>query len=249
MSYVNIGTSEWVYQGWKKIFYPPSLPDKDMLGYYASIFNSVELNNSFYRMPTAKNILKWRENTPEDFIFSCKASRFITHIKKLDEVQDQIHYLFRTLEGLEKKLGPVLFQLPPYWPLDFERLDQFIKELPKSFHITFEFRNKSWLCQRVYDLLLKNNIALCFYDYKGFQCPEIITSDFIYLRLHGPHLQPYSGHYKEESLLNYVHKFKVWNKLVKKIFCYFDNDEKVIAPHDAQLLKKLILLTWNNHEQ
>ncbi|HHF7366797.1 TPA: DUF72 domain-containing protein [Legionella bozemanae] len=249
MPFVYIGTSGWVYKGWKEIFYPKSLAEKDELSYYASIFNSVELNNSFYRIPTPKSIAKWKETTPDKFIFSCKASRYVTHVKMLKDVQDSVNYLLQVLEGLEEKLGPILFQLPPYWPYNLERLEQFIKGLPESFDYTFEFRNKSWLRQEVYDVLTKNNIALCFYDYKGFQCPEIITSDFIYLRLHGPHLQPYSGHYEEKSLLNYAHKFANWHKQVKKIFCYLDNDEKAVAPYDAQVLERLVQLTFNNPAQ
>ncbi|PWY55108.1 DUF72 domain-containing protein [Legionella qingyii] len=249
MRFIHIGTSGWVYKGWKEIFYPKSLAEKDELAYYTSIFNSVELNSSFYRIPTPKSITKWKETTPNQFIFSCKASRYLTHIKMLKEVQDSTLYLLQVLAGLEEKLGPILFQLPPYWPLNLERLEQFIKTLPESFHYTFEFRNKSWLCQEVYDLLAKNNIALCFYDYKGYQCPEIITSDFIYLRLHGPHLEPYTGHYEEKALLNYACKFAKWHKQVKKIFCYLDNDQKVVAPHDAQVLERLVRLTFNNPEQ
>ena len=240
MPLINIGTSGWSYQGWKGKFYPNSLPEKEMLAYYASIFGTVELNSSFYRMPTAKAILKWKENTPDDFIFSCKASRYLTHVKRLKDTRESVDYLFETLTGLGKKLGPILFQLPPNWSLNLERLEQFVRTLPTSFHCTFEFRNKSWLCKEVYDLLTQYNIALCFYDYKGYQCPEIITSDFIYMRLHGPHYEPYFGNYKEAILLNYAEKMKHWGKKVKKIFCYFDNDEKVAAPHDAQLLRQFV---------
>lgn len=249
MPFVNIGTSGWSFNGWKEIFYPPSLAEKDTLAYYSSVFGSVELNSSFYRIPSPTSIEKWKETTPDHFIFSCKASRYLTHIKMLKDVRDTTLYFLQVIEGLEEKLGPVLFQLPPYWPFNLERLEQFIEILPTSFHYTFEFRNKSWLRQEVYDLLTKKNIALCFYDFKGYQCPEIITSDFIYLRLHGPHLEPYSGNYEEKTLLSYAHKFATWQQHVKQIFCYLDNDEKVVAPHDAQVLERLVRLTFNNLDQ
>ncbi|KTC90613.1 DUF72 domain-containing protein [Fluoribacter dumoffii] len=245
MAFVNIGTSGWSFNGWKEIFYPPTLAEKDTLAYYSSIFETVELNSSFYRIPSKNSIAKWKETTPDEFIFSCKANRYLTHVKMLKEVPDTLQYFLQIIEGLGEKLGPVLFQLPPYWPINVERLKQFIQQLSDSFHYTFEFRNTSWLCQEVYDLLAQKNIALCFYDFKGFQCPEVITSDFIYLRLHGPHLEPYAGHYPEKTLLNYAHKFAHWQQKVKHIFCYLDNDHKVVAPHDAQVLQGLVRLTFN----
>ncbi|MCW8408187.1 DUF72 domain-containing protein [Legionella sp. PATHC035] len=249
MPFVNIGTSGWVFKGWKEIFYPKSVAEKDELAYYANVFNTVEINSSFYHVPSAKSIAKWRETTPEQFIFSCKASRYLTHVKMLKDVQDSVHYLLQVIEGLEEKLGPVLFQLPPYWPFNLERLEQFVKALPESFHYTFEFRNKTWLRQEVYDLLAQYNIALCFYDFKGYQCPEIITSDFIYLRLHGPHLDAYLGHYEQKTLLSYAHKFAKWQQEVKQIFCYLDNDQKAVAPSDAQELERLVQLTFNSPDQ
>ncbi|STY29975.1 Protein of uncharacterised function DUF72 [Legionella wadsworthii] len=243
MAFAHIGTSGWVYEGWKEIFYPKSLAAKNELTYYASIFNTVELNSSFYRVPSIKSVEKWKEMTPGQFIFSCKASRFLTHVKMLKDAQESVNYLLQVLEKFDEKLGPILFQLPPYWPMNSKRLEIFINLLPDSFQYTFEFRNKTWLCDEIYNLLAKNNIALCFYDYRGYQCPEIITSDFIYIRLHGPNPQPYYGHYEERTLLNYAQKFAHWQKQVKRIFCYLDNDQKAVAPHDAQQLAHLIQLT------
>lgn len=173
MPFVHIGTSGWVYKGWKEVFYPKSLAEKDELTYYSSIFNTVELNSSFYRIPTPKSITKWKETTPDKFIFSCKASRYLTHIKMLKDVQDSVNYLLQVLEGLEEKLGPILFQLPPYWPYNLERLEQFIKVLPESFDYTFEFRNKSWLRQEVYDLLKKTILHFVFMIIRDFSVQKL----------------------------------------------------------------------------
>jgi len=232
-----IGTSGWSYKGWKDNFYPPKLADTEMLAYYSKIFDSVELNSSFYHLPTKSTIAKWVNNTPKNFIFSCKASRYLTHIKKLSDYQSGITNLFSVLDGFGHKIGPILFQLPPRWSLNIERLEQFITALPSSYHYTFEFRDQSWLCPPVFDLLSKHQMALCFYDYKGFQAPEIITSSFLYFRLHGPDLEPYKGHYGKAALNELAKKMNKWSDKVNTIYCYFDNDQKVCAPYDANYLK------------
>ncbi|KTD23798.1 Protein of uncharacterised function DUF72 [Legionella lansingensis] len=231
-----IGTSGWSFKGWIGDFYPDKIIAREMLGHYANFFETVELNTSFYGTPRKKTIESWYEATPDNFIFSCKASRYITHLKRLKNTKESLTYLLKALEPFGKKLGPILFQLPPRWPVDIERLQNFVKLLPQDHYYTFEFRDKSWLCQSVYDVLHRHKIALCFYDYKGYQSPELITSNFIYIRLHGPESQPYQGHYNRELLSDYADKFIHWQEEAKPVFCYFDNDEKVCAPHDAMVL-------------
>lgn len=173
----RIGTSGWSYDGWRGPFYPQGGSRKNWLGLYAETFNAVEVNNSFYRLPERKSVEGWVSATPQDFCFSVKASRYITHTKKLKT--DGIEKFFAAIKPFGTKLGPVLFQLPPGWKLDLGRLEVFLKKLPAEYKYAFEFRNQSWLCEQVYDLLEKSGSALCFYDYRGFSSPEIITSDFI----------------------------------------------------------------------
>lgn len=232
-NHIYIGTSGWSFDSWIGSFYPKDIKNNDRLSHYAETFSTVELNNSFYQLPSKKSIQHWLKATSDDFIFSCKASRYITHMKKLNDAKPDVDHLFESLEHFGEQLGPVLFQLPPNWHMDIERLAKFVRTLPKDHRYTFEFRDKSWLCEQVYDLLEKYDIALCFYDFKGYQSPEVITSDFIYVRLHGPTEQAYEGAYDGRTLAGYAQKFIRWQKEGKSVFCYFDNDQKANAPKDA----------------
>ncbi|GGI76322.1 DUF72 domain-containing protein [Legionella impletisoli] len=233
---IYIGTSGWNYDDWDEDFYSKSNGKEVHLQIYANHFNTVELNSSFYHLPSPSEIQDWRKKTPKTFLFSCKANRYITHMKKLSDPKEPINHLLKTLKHFEQQLGPVLFQLPPYLKLDLERLNKFINNLPNKYHYTFEFRNKSWFCDKVYELLQKNNITLCFYDFKGYQSPEIITSDLIYVRLHGPEKEPYQGRYDGRTLAGYAQKFLNWQEEGKSIFCYFDNTKSCAAPYDAKFL-------------
>ncbi len=237
----NIGTSGWSYSGWLGNFYPEKIKSNLILPYYAKRLDSVELNNSFYQIPKEKNVKIWAEITPPDFIFSCKANRYITHIKKLQDTKETVEKLLNAFSYFEQKLGPILFQFPPYWPVDIPCLKNFIEDLPQKYLYTFEFRHKSWFCDELYELLHKKEMALCFYDHKMYRSPEIVTSQFIYIRMHGPNEEAYNGSYEDATLLEYAQKFFNWRKEGKAIYCYFDNDEKANAPKDAQRLKHLLI--------
>jgi uncharacterized protein YecE (DUF72 family) len=236
----NIGTSGWSYSGWLGSFYPQKIKSTLILPYYAQILNSVELNNSFYQIPKEKNIKTWVEITPPHFIFSCKANRYITHFQKLKDSSESVEKLLRAFNNFEEKLGPVLFQFPPWWQIDIPTLKKFINDLPSTYLYTFEFRHKSWFCEELYELLQKNRMALCFYDHKMYRSPEVVTSEFIYIRMHGPQEEAYKGAYEEETLKEYAEKFINWYKKNKIIYCYFDNDEKANAPRDAKRLIQLL---------
>lgn len=237
---IFIGTSGWSYAGWIGNFYPDKIKSQQVLPFYANILDSVELNNSFYQIPKEKNVRIWVEITPEHFVFSCKANRYITHMKKLHDVTETVDKLLNAFSNFEQKLGPILFQFPPYWPVDVPCLKKFIEQLPKNYLYTFEFRHKSWFCDELYELLHKNHMSLCFYDHKMYRSPEIITCQFIYIRMHGPNPEAYKGAYEESTLMEYAQKFIAWQKEGKSVFCYFDNDEKANAPKDAQRIKHLI---------
>lgn len=236
----NIGTSGWSYSGWLGNFYPQKIKSNLILPYYASILNSVELNNSFYQIPKEKNVLNWVDLTPPNFIFSCKANRYITHFQKLKECTESVNKLLKAFSNFEEKLGPILFQFPPWWKIEIPTLKQFIDQLPQNYLYTFEFRHKSWFCEELYEVLDKNQMSLCFYDHKMYRSPEIVTSPFIYIRMHGPHEQAYEGAYEDSTLIEYADKFINWHKNGKTIYCYFDNDEKTNAPKDAQRLNQLL---------
>jgi len=236
----NIGTSGWSYAGWLGNFYPQKIKSNLILPFYATLLQSVELNNSFYQIPKEKNVRHWVEITPSNFIFSCKANRYITHIQKLKESAKSVDKLLNAFSHFEEKLGPILFQFPPWWQIEIPTLKEFITQLPKSYSYTFEFRHKSWFCEELYELLHKNQMSLCFYDHKMYRSPEVVTGPFIYIRMHGPREEAYKGAYEESTLKEYTEKLFNWHKEGKAIYCYFDNDEKANAPQDAQRLNQLI---------
>uniref|UniRef100_A0A2H5FRV1 DUF72 domain-containing protein n=1 Tax=Legionella sainthelensi TaxID=28087 RepID=A0A2H5FRV1_9GAMM len=221
-----IGTSGWSYSGWMGNFYPEKIQPNKILPYYAGVLNSVELNNSFYQIPKEKNVINWVNITPSNFIFSCKANRYITHFQKLKDSTESLDKLLKAFSKFEEKLGPILFQFPPWWKIEISTLKKFIHQLPKNYLYTFEFRHKSWFCEQLYEVLEKNQMSLCFYDHKMYRSPEIVTSSFIYIRMHGPKEEAYKGAYEDTTLNEYAQKFISWEKENKIIYCYFDNDEK-----------------------
>ena len=237
---IYIGTSGWNYRHWKGNFYPQNISQKNWLQYYIKQgFNTVELNSSFYHLPKNSTYKKWYESVPEDFIYSIKASRYITHIKKLHEAGDSVEKFFEGAKELKEKLGPVLFQLPPGWKFDEERLINFTKILPVNHRYTFEFRNDTWWNEDIKKILSEKNIAFCIYELDGKITPKEITSDFIYVRLHGPNGK-YQGDYNKKVLSDWAYLIKEWESRRKDVFFYFDNDENGYAVKNALELNKLI---------
>ncbi|MEW6764196.1 MAG: DUF72 domain-containing protein [Pseudomonadota bacterium] len=234
---LHIGTSGWVYPHWHGLFYPSDLPESDWLAFYAGQFASVEINRSFYRLPTRENFAAWRDGTPEGFVFAVKASRFITHFKKLKAPEQTLPPLLEAIAGLGGKLGPLLFQLPPRWHANPERLRTFLRALPKGLRAAFELRDPSWHTREVLDLLAEFNAAFCVYDIGGFESPRATTADFIYLRLHGPGA-PYRGRYGKEALAEWAE----WlgQQKAKAAYVYFDNDEAAYAVRNALELREML---------
>jgi uncharacterized protein YecE (DUF72 family) len=233
----HIGTSGWVYPHWRGRFYPDDLAEPDWLGFYARHFSSVEINRSFYRLPTKGIFAHWRDATPAGFVFSVKASRFITHMKKLKEPAATLPSLIEAVAGLGGKLGPLLFQLPPNWRLNLGRLREFLEALPRDLRVAFELRDPSWHAREVFDLLAEHNAAFCIYDLAGFESPRILTADFTYIRLHGPGAA-YCGRYGSKAL----HEWAVWlvRQKLAAAHVYFDNDEAAYAVRDAAELQALL---------
>jgi uncharacterized protein YecE (DUF72 family) len=236
---IYIGTSGWKYKHWDNVFYPLELKKADQLQYYYQHFDTVELNNSFYRQPLASNFENWKNSVPEGFIFAVKGNRFFTHLKKLNVTKLDILSFLDNASYLENKLGPILFQLPPKWNINIERLANFLELLPKNYRYTFEFRNHTWYTQEVYDLLAKYNCAFCIYELAGHLSPLPITANFIYIRLHGPG-DKYQGSYTEQDLTKWANFIKEWNRDGKDVYIYFDNDQAGYAAFNAIELKKLI---------
>jgi uncharacterized protein YecE (DUF72 family) len=235
---IYVGTSGWSYQHWRGTFYPEGTKVKDHFQYYLSHFKTVEINNTFYSLPKKETFIKWKEQVPADFIYVIKASRFITHMKKLHDPEESIALFFEHASLLKEKIGAILFQLPPGMKSDIELLHNFLKTLPKGYRYVFEFRNVDWYRDEIYKLLQKYNCAFCIYELEGHQSPVKVTADFVYLRLHGPG-RKYQGSYSDEVLSQWAEQCREWSK-TKDVFVYFDNDENGYAAFNAITLKRMV---------
>ncbi|MDT8452557.1 MAG: DUF72 domain-containing protein [Gammaproteobacteria bacterium] len=236
---ILIGTSGWSYDQWRCNFYPEDLAQKNRLEYYIKHFSTVEINSSFYHLPAKKTLHNWYETVPENFIFTTKASRYITHMKKLKDSKESLTTFFDHISVLSDKLGPILFQLPPRWHFNAERLSDFLNMLSADYRYAFEFRDHSWHNTEAYDLLSKNNAAFCIYELEGFLSPKIITTNFVYVRLHGPN-DAYQGSYDAPTLSGWAGAFSTWSSQGREIYCYFDNDEAGYAAQNALQLNAML---------
>lgn len=236
---LHIGTSGWHYKHWLGVFYPQNMPVSEMLPFYCRHFDTVEINNTFYQLPASKTVDAWRDNSPAGFHFAIKASRFITHMKKLKDPMPSTAKFFSGIERLGAKLGPILFQLPPRWKLDIERLSQFLDGLPNEHQYVFEFRDDSWLVSKVFTLLSQHNAAFCIHDLSDMKLPLEITAEFTYLRFHGPGTAKYSGSYSQRDLQQWARRLDNWRKGLSAIYVYFNNDVGGWAVRNATELKRL----------
>src|SRR5687768_3266147 len=181
---IRLGCSGWQYRHWSGDFYAADLPQKRWFAHYARQFDTVEINNSFYRLPPPETFAKWREQAPRRFVYAVKASRFLTHMKKLKEPEEPLFRFFENAQQLGPHLGPVLYQLPPGWRLDLDRLEHFLRALPKGYRHTVEFRETSWYDERVYALLRSYKVALCLHDMQGSATGRLLVGPFVYVRFH-----------------------------------------------------------------
>jgi uncharacterized protein YecE (DUF72 family) len=235
---VRIGTSGWHYDHWRGTFYPEALPKQRWLAFYARHFDTVEINNSFYRLPTRRAVEQWRQAAPAGFSFAIKASRYTTHVKRLKDAPASFTKFFAAIAPLAGQLGPILFQTPPRFAPDAARLDAFIAELPEGHCYAFEFRDPRWFNADVRRVLERRHCAFCIFDIGGLQSPLWRTADFTYLRLHGPG-EKYSGSYAEPALRQWARRIRDWRR-ERDVWCFFDNDEMGYAAHDAARLKKML---------
>jgi len=235
-----IGCSGYYYNHWKSLFYPENLAKKKWLAYYAEHFNTVEINNTFYRMPDEKAVKNWYDITPENFVFSVKGYRFITHMKKLTVDEVFIDFLERfqyTAGFLKDKLGPLLWQLPGNFSMNLGKLEKFCSMLSSGFQHVFEFRHESWFTQEVYDVLAKYKHGLCIVSAPG-EFPEVLklTSDISYIRFHGKGAW-YNHNYSNEDLQLWKNKLEALP--AKKMFAYFNNDINAYAVRNGEYFASL----------
>lgn len=241
---ILIGTSGFSYPHWRAVFYPCDLKPTHWLSYYSQTFNTVELNTTFYRLPSETTVHRWAEETPPEFLFAVKASRFITHIQKLRDPDLAIANFLECLSPLNQKLGPILFQLPPSLSYSPELLDHFCEVLRTqplipSFKVTLEVRHPSWLVPQVFQQLKQENIALCFTDLSILPVSEPLTADFVYIRRHGPTLQ-YGSNYEPAMLEADAQRIIEWNRRGREVYLYFNNDARGYAVQNALHLKEII---------
>lgn len=240
-----IGISGFYYPGWRGSFYPAKLAAHDYLPFYSTRFKSVEINNTFYRLPLESTLSRWRDVTPEDFVFATKASRFITHIKRLEGPAEAVTAFLDCVGSLASKLCPVLFQLPSRFPFNGDKLDTFCKVLSRDFRYAFEFRDPGWFRQETCDILSQHNMAFCIYNYSVTLSPDAVTADFVYIRFHGPLKEPYRGAYPDKFLEEWAGKIQNWMKEAKSVYVYFDNTMQGYAAVDALKMQLLLGETKN----
>jgi uncharacterized protein YecE (DUF72 family) len=236
---VRVGTSGWHYKHWRGVFYPEKMAASKWLSYYAQHFDTVELNNTFYRLPVASGLEGWRETAPRGFRFAAKGSRFLTHMKKLKDPEPGVAKFFDRVDRLGNKLGPVVFQLPPWWELNLERLESFLDALPPRHRYAFELRNPTWHTPEVFRLLRRHNAAFCIFEIAGFRSEFQLTANWTYVRLHGPG-GAYQGSYPEDTLRRWAGRIRDWQADLRSVYVYFDNDQAGYAVENALGLKRLL---------
>ncbi len=233
---IRIGCSGWQYDHWRGSFYPADLPRDRWLEHYATRFDTVELNNSFYRLPAASAFAAWGRRVPADFRFAVKASRYLTHLRKLREPDEPLARLWSRAVQLEGRLGPMLYQLPPHWQRNLERLDQFLALVPARRAQAVEVRDPSWYDEAVYSALREHGVALCLHDMRGSASPDCQVGPFVYVRFHGAGRR-YGGRYPDDVLDDWAARLRHWAAQGLDCWAYFNNDVGGHAPRDAARLR------------
>ncbi len=231
-----VGTSGWQYEDWRSRFYPDGLPKARWLAHFARRFPTVEINNSFYRLPSAETFARWREETPEGFVIAVKASRFITHIRRLLDCGDSVQLLWPRAQALGTRLGPVLFQLPPHMRRAPALLEGFLRVLPADMQAAFEFRDPSWETDEIFDLLDRARAALVLADAPGARVPQVVTGGWAYLRFHQGARD--AAGYSREKLRRWAGR--VAELPAKDTFAYFNNDTDGAAVRDAAMFTQIL---------
>jgi uncharacterized protein YecE (DUF72 family) len=235
---VRIGTSGWNYRHWRGVFYPPGLPTARWLDYYAGEFETVEINYSFYRLPTPANFATWREQVPDGFDFAVKGNRFITHLKRLADPTDPLARFFGSVASLGPRVGPILWQLPPQFACDLSRLSDFLAALPPEHRHAFEFRHDTWFVEPVYELLAAHDAALCWADRGGETSPLVRSANWAYVRLHGGLGDGWA--YLDQQLRAWADRIADARAEGLTVYAYFNNDPHGHAINDGRRLRALL---------
>lgn len=239
---IRIGTSGWSYKHWRGKFYPSDLPVKGWLDYYQKEFDTAEINNSFYRLPSEETYAQWAEQVDSNFLFAVKGSRFLTHMKKLKDAEEPWDNIVSHSDYLGERRGPVLLQFPERWNKNLLRLEEFFEITTQNtaVDIALEFRNESWFSSDVYRLLEKYDIALCIADSDKFRREDRLTSHFSYFRYHGRGAHIYADSYSGQQLKKEAKLISKFAKDGTSVFVYFNNDGNANAIKNAKTLRKLI---------
>ncbi len=236
---IRVGCSGWQYRHWRGTFYPAALPQDRWFEFYADQFDTVEINNTFYRLPGAATFASWERRAPARFVFAVKASRYLTHMKKLKDPADPLRRFFNRAARLDPKLGPVLYQLPPRFPINVDRLERFLEALPHRRRHAIEFRDPSWYDDEVFAVMAKHRVALCLHDMPGSASGRLAVGPFVYVRFHGT--TQYGGRYADAALERWAEWLADRFNGRCPIYAYFNNDTGGHAPRDAVRLRDRIL--------
>ena len=239
MAKLLVGTSGWVYEHWRGVFYPEELSQPEWFGFYARNFDTVEINYSFYRLPSRKTFENWRESAPADFVFTVKANRYITHVKKLKDAGEAVKRFYENLYGLEDRCGAVLFQLPPRWKVNAPRLEEFLSTVPKKYRLVFEFRDESWLAEETMDVLRRYGAVLCSADSPYWPSPREVTADFVFFRLHSGRTRQ-APSYTLKELRTLAAEIRGHLAGGRDAFVYFNNDYGGFAVKNALAIKAML---------
>lgn len=234
---IRVGTSGWHYSHWEELYYPAGLAKSKWFRHYASDFDTVEINNTFYQLPKEQTFKTWHEQAPKGFLFTVKANRYITHVKRLKDAKEPIQTFFGRAKLLKENFGPVLYQLPPNYHKHLDRLSDFLQVLPKKRDAIFEFRHKSWFSQDTYELLNEFGAGFCIHDMESVPTPRVITGGLIYVRFHGA-TGRYEGNYPKSALQKWAQWIAEHIKEVRSVYAYFNNDIHGYAIYNALTLKE-----------
>jgi uncharacterized protein YecE (DUF72 family) len=235
----RVGCSGWQYKHWRSSFYPADLPLARWFEYYAEKFDTVEINNTFYRLPERATFASWTRRAPAGFEFAVKASRFLTHMKKLKDPEEPLDRLFTRMRPLGSHLGPVLYQLPPGWKADVPRFKHFLSALPRPVRHVVEFRDPSWYDDEVLTLMEQHHVSLCLHDMAGSATGRHQIGPFVYVRFHGATAK-YGGSYTEDRLRGWADWLNIQRAAGRDVYAYFNNDIGGHAPRDAATLRRLL---------
>lgn len=236
---IRIGCSGWQYKHWREIFYPKGLAQTRWFAFYAEHFDTVEINSSFYHLPKASTFEKWRDQAPPGFCYAVKANRFITQSKKLLDCEEPMERMMSATRHLGERLGPILYQMPPSFGLNLDRLEAFLQLVPKDVTNVFEFRNKSWYVPETFALLDRHGASFCVHDMRGSAAERIAVGSAAYVRFHGG-LGKYWGRYSDERLMAWAEWLVEQARCGRTAWAYFNNDIHGHAIHDAQTLKSMV---------